>query len=50
MCGPVSSDGHILMGPYILPHRLNGENYLQFLVNTLPVLMEDVPLNVHAQM
>jgi len=42
--------GDILLGPYILPHRLNGENYLEFLVNTLPVLMEDVPLNVRAQM
>lgn len=36
--------GNTLVGPYILPDRLNGENYLQFLINVLPILLDDVPL------
>lgn len=32
-----------LLGPVFL-ERLNGETYLQFLTETLPVLLEDVPL------
>jgi len=37
-----------LLGPYILPTRLNGDHYLEFLQNVLPVLLEDVPL-LHRQ-
>lgn len=38
--------GGNLIGPYYLPQNLNGENYLEFLENSLPVLLEDLPLNV----
>lgn len=34
-----------LIGPFILPDNLNANNYLEFLVNELPNLLEDVPLN-----
>lgn len=40
-CGMI--DNHLL-GPVILPHRLTGPRYLQFLENELPPLLEDVPL------
>lgn len=40
----------ILIGPFELPNRLNGENYLHFLQNDLPGLLEDVPLNVRQNM
>lgn len=33
-----------------LPPRLNGPAYLQFLQNELPILLEDVPLQVRLQM
>lgn len=41
--------GRNLVGPYFLPERLNGNNYLEFLQNdlpelVLPVLEEDVPI------
>jgi hypothetical protein len=36
--------GKHLIGPVYLPNRLNGENYLEFLRNDLPALLEDVPL------
>ena len=36
--------GDNLLGPYILPARLNGENYLVFLREVLPELLEDVPV------
>jgi len=32
------------IGPYFLPPRLNGELYADFLINELPVLLENVPL------
>lgn len=35
-----------LIGPHIFPPRLTGAVYLDFLTNTLPELLEDVPLNV----
>lgn len=38
--------GDNLLGPVFLPNRLNGVNYLEFLQEQLPVLLEDVPLNV----
>lgn len=36
--------GRHVIGPVFLPRRLNGENYLNFLRNDLPNLLEDVPL------
>lgn len=42
--------GDHLIGPFVLPPRLNGNNYLRFLRNTLPGLLEDVPLNIRCQM
>ena len=36
--------GTHLLGPVILPGRLTGAAYLQFLQTTLPVLLESVPL------
>lgn len=33
-----------LIGPYVLPDNINGANYLDFLQNQLPVLLENVPL------
>lgn len=42
-CGIV---GDHMLGPYELPHRLNGNAYLNFLQNELPILMEDLPLDL----
>lgn len=39
-----------LIGPFVLPHRLTGNDYLHFLENSLPELLEDVPLNVRRNM
>ncbi|KAJ8964835.1 hypothetical protein NQ317_013345 [Molorchus minor] len=39
-----------LIGPFILPDRLTGLEYLHFLQNNLPELLEDVPLNVRENM
>ena len=38
--------GDRLLGPIFLPNRLNGDAYLDFLQNSLPQLLEEVPLNV----
>ena len=38
--------GDCFIGPFRLPHRLNGESYLNFLQNNLKELLEDVPLHV----
>lgn len=35
-----------LIGPFVLPARLTANNYLLFLENDLPELLEDVSLNV----
>jgi hypothetical protein len=35
-----------VVGPYLLPHRLNVPAYCVFLQEVLPVLLEDVPLAV----
>lgn len=40
-CGIV---GNFIIGPYELPARLNGNEYLRFLENDLPGMLEDVPL------
>jgi len=42
-CGIV---GDHLLGPYVLPARLNGTEFLNFIRQTLPILLENVPLNV----
>lgn len=42
--------GNFLVGPYILPNRLNSPTYLVFLRDILPELMEDVPLLVRENM
>lgn len=39
-----------LIGPFILPNRMDGLQYLQFLRNDLPGLLEDVPLEVRGRM
>lgn len=36
--------GRHIIGPFFFEERLNGENYLNFLRNSLPNLLEDVPL------
>lgn len=35
-----------LIGPYILPNKLNGPTYLVFLRDILPVLLENIPLEI----
>ena len=39
-----------LIGPFRLPQRLNGENYLYFLQQNLQPLLEDLPLNLRQNM
>lgn len=39
-----------LVGPFILPRRLDGQAYLHFLQENLPILLEDVPLNVRSHL
>lgn len=46
-CGIV---GDKLVGPYFIEGNLNGEKYRDFLQNQLPLLLEDVPLDVRQQM
>lgn len=38
--------GDYLIGPYVLPARLTGAVYKDFILNTLPELLEDVPLQI----
>lgn len=40
----------VLIGPYILENRLTGALYFQFLRDTLPVLLEEVDLNIRQRM
>lgn len=42
--------GDHLLGPHVLPHRLNAVGYLNFLQNTLPDYLDDIPLDVRRQM
>ena len=42
--------GDRLIGPYILPFRLSGQRYCNFMDYMLPELLEDVPLNVRQRM
>jgi len=39
-----------LIGPFILEGRLTGEAYIRFLLEELPRLLEDVPLNKRGRM
>lgn len=39
-----------IIGPIELPRTLNGETYLDFLQNQLPVLLEDVPIALLGRM
>ncbi|GFW83395.1 DUF4817 domain-containing protein [Trichonephila clavipes] len=38
--------GDCLLGPYILPERLNGSVYLTFLQEVLPEMLNDVPMPI----
>lgn len=42
--------GDSLIGPYLMPSPLNGQRYTLFLRDTLPLLLEDVPLGVRRRM
>lgn len=42
--------GNVLIGPYYLPNNLNGDNYHEFLINTFPEILDEIPLNVRNQM
>jgi hypothetical protein len=42
-------DDH-LIGPYVIEDRIGGAKYLSFLRETLPILMEGLPLNVRQDM
>jgi hypothetical protein len=42
--------GGTLFGPHMLPARLTGELYLRFLDNDLPLLLENVPLDIRGRM
>lgn len=42
--------GDRIIGPYVLPCRLNAEAYLTFLRAALPELLEDVPLALRTRM
>lgn len=42
--------GDVLIGPYVLPLRLTGDVYRHFLVDILPELLENVPLDIRTNM
>ncbi|XP_070529987.1 uncharacterized protein [Cardiocondyla obscurior] len=42
--------GNRVIGPYFLPPRLDGERYAQFLENHLPILLEELPLQMQQTM
>jgi hypothetical protein len=39
-----------LIGPYVIEYRIDGAQYLNFLQETLPSFMDDIPLNVRQDM
>lgn len=41
---------NFIVGPVILPNRLNGDHYLDHLQNTLPDLLDDIPLGLRRNM
>lgn len=42
--------GDHLIGPFLPPRRLNGENYCRFLEDNLPELLEEIPVLLRCQM
>ena len=42
--------GDYLLGPVIIPNRLNGAAYREFIQNTLPLLMEEITLPIRREM
>ena len=42
--------GDVLIGPHVLSPTLNGARYHDFIRDTLPVLLEHVPLQVRHNM
>lgn len=42
--------GDVLIGPIVIPQRLNSENYLNFLRNDLNLLLEDIDLQTRITM
>lgn len=42
--------GDTLIGPFILPNRLNANSYLNFLSNDLAGLLEDIPIRTRLEM
>jgi hypothetical protein len=42
--------GDCVIAPQVLPHRLTGNHYPDFLSHDLPKLLEDVPVAVRARM
>ncbi|KAJ8948184.1 hypothetical protein NQ318_010457 [Aromia moschata] len=42
--------GKFLIGPFVLPERLNGQLYLEFLQNDFPDFIEDLPLETRRNM
>lgn len=42
--------GDSLLGPHVLPERLTGATYLQFLEEVLPNFLDDVPLDIRRKM
>ncbi|GBM06325.1 hypothetical protein AVEN_121371-1 [Araneus ventricosus] len=42
--------GDHLLGPYLLPERLNGGKYLTFLQQVLPNMLNDVPTHIRRVM
>lgn len=42
--------GNHLIGPYFIEENVTGISYLNFLQNELPILLENLPLNVRQTM
>lgn len=42
--------GDKIIGPYVFNEPLNGETYLNFLINVLPLFLEDIPLDIRRNM
>jgi len=38
--------GDQLIGPCVLPNRMRGDNYVEFLIENLPDVLEDLPLHI----
>lgn len=42
--------GRYLIGPFFFENHLNGERFLDFLINQLPVLLQDIPIAIRQTM